>query len=106
MASYPPAACCTVGVKHEGEAMGEMTTIGESKLGQKKDIHANAQSVKSSVCLHFLSKGQVHRIRYSCNSRRDWQRIHKCATVRTAPSNVISIENANIPMPVLLTNSL
>jgi hypothetical protein len=30
MASNPPAQCCTVGVKHEGEASGELIKIGES----------------------------------------------------------------------------
>lgn len=29
MASHPPARCCTIGVKHEGEAKGEIKTIGD-----------------------------------------------------------------------------
>jgi len=29
MASNPPAQCCTIGVKHEGEASGELIKIGE-----------------------------------------------------------------------------
>lgn len=29
MASNPPAACCTVGVKHEGEAKGQFQQIGD-----------------------------------------------------------------------------
>jgi len=28
MASHPPAQCCTVGVKHEGEAKGSLKTLG------------------------------------------------------------------------------
>ena len=31
MASNPPGQCCTVGVKHEGEAKGEKKNIGDSK---------------------------------------------------------------------------
>nr|POE52019.1 hydrolase tropi [Quercus suber] len=32
MASHPPARCCTIGVKHEGEATGEIKTIsGKNK---------------------------------------------------------------------------
>lgn len=31
MASNPPAHCCTVGVRHEGEAKGEIKKIGESQ---------------------------------------------------------------------------
>jgi hypothetical protein len=30
MASHPPGKCCTIGVKHEGEAKGELTTIKDS----------------------------------------------------------------------------
>ena len=29
MASLPRAQCCTIGVKHEGEAVGEMKIIGD-----------------------------------------------------------------------------
>jgi len=29
MASHPPGACCITGVKHEGEAAGEMKSIGD-----------------------------------------------------------------------------
>lgn len=29
MASNPPAACCTIGVKHEGEAKGHIQQIGD-----------------------------------------------------------------------------
>ncbi|OCK83763.1 alpha/beta-hydrolase [Lepidopterella palustris CBS 459.81] len=29
MTSHPPAACCTVGVKHEGTAVGEIKKIGD-----------------------------------------------------------------------------
>jgi hypothetical protein len=32
MASNPPARCCTIGVKHEGEAKGEIKSIDNSKL--------------------------------------------------------------------------
>lgn len=32
MASNPPARCCTIGVKHEGTAKGEIKKIGGSKL--------------------------------------------------------------------------
>jgi hypothetical protein len=28
MASNPPGQCCTIGVKHEGEAKGEIKDIG------------------------------------------------------------------------------
>jgi hypothetical protein len=28
MASNPPGRCCTVGVKHEGEAKGELKDVG------------------------------------------------------------------------------
>ena len=31
MASNPPARCCTIGVKHEGEAKGEIKDIGKSR---------------------------------------------------------------------------
>jgi hypothetical protein len=31
MASHPPKLCCTVGVKHQGEATGEFKNIGDSK---------------------------------------------------------------------------
>jgi hypothetical protein len=31
MASNPGARCCTIGVKHEGEAKGEVKNIGNSK---------------------------------------------------------------------------
>jgi dienelactone hydrolase len=30
MASHPPKLCCTVGVKHQGEATGEFKNIGDS----------------------------------------------------------------------------
>ncbi|KAF2457445.1 dienelactone hydrolase family protein [Lineolata rhizophorae] len=30
MASHPPGQCCIVGVKHEGQATGEMKTIGDN----------------------------------------------------------------------------
>ena len=30
MASNPPGRCCTLGVKHEGEAKGEIKNIGKS----------------------------------------------------------------------------
>ncbi|KAF2203119.1 alpha/beta-hydrolase [Delitschia confertaspora ATCC 74209] len=29
MASHPPASCCTIGVKHEGNAVGEVKNIGD-----------------------------------------------------------------------------
>lgn len=29
MASNTPAACCTVGVKHEGEAKGQFQQVGD-----------------------------------------------------------------------------
>lgn len=29
MASNPPAACCAIGVKHEGEAKGQFEQIGD-----------------------------------------------------------------------------
>lgn len=29
MASNPPAVCCTVGVKHEGEAKGQIQQVGD-----------------------------------------------------------------------------
>jgi hypothetical protein len=29
MASLPPGSCCYRGVKHEGEAKGELTSIGD-----------------------------------------------------------------------------
>lgn len=32
MASNPPARCCTIGVKHEGEAKGELKDIGKSRF--------------------------------------------------------------------------
>ena len=32
MASHPPGKCCTIGVRHEGEAKGELTTIKDSTL--------------------------------------------------------------------------
>jgi hypothetical protein len=32
MASNPPAACCTVGVKHEGEAKGQFQQVGGGML--------------------------------------------------------------------------
>jgi hypothetical protein len=32
MASNPGARCCTIGVKHEGEAKGEIKDIGKSRL--------------------------------------------------------------------------
>lgn len=31
MASNPPGRCCTIGVKHEGDAKGELTKIGKSE---------------------------------------------------------------------------
>lgn len=30
MASNPPGRCCTIGVKHDGEAKGELKTINDS----------------------------------------------------------------------------
>lgn len=30
MASNPPGKCCSIGVKHEGEAKGEIKTINDS----------------------------------------------------------------------------
>jgi len=32
MASNPPGKCCTIGVKHQGEAKGQLTTIKGSML--------------------------------------------------------------------------
>lgn len=44
MASNPPAACCTVGVKHEGEAVGEFQQIGGGML------NSNNESPKEKSC--------------------------------------------------------
>jgi len=30
MASNPPGRCCTIGVKHDGEAKGELKTLNGS----------------------------------------------------------------------------
>lgn len=32
MASNPPGGCCTIGVKHEGEARGKIKNIDDSKF--------------------------------------------------------------------------
>ena len=34
MASNPPGRCCTIGVKHEGEAKGEIKNIDDSEFIQ------------------------------------------------------------------------
>jgi dienelactone hydrolase len=41
MASHPPAQCCTIGVKHEGEASGEITKLGSSKHPISRLLHAS-----------------------------------------------------------------
>jgi len=35
MASNNGARCCTIGVKHEGEAKGELKNIGKSESSQQ-----------------------------------------------------------------------
>lgn len=49
MASNPPGRCCTIGVKHEGEAKGELKTINGSMfpLRQIISISQSNQTPKS-----------------------------------------------------------
>jgi hypothetical protein len=49
MASHPPAQCCTIGVKHEGEASGKIEKIGDSKL----------TVLPSSLCEPYLTTPQL-----------------------------------------------
>lgn len=39
MASNPPGRCCTIGVKHEGEAKGKIETISNGM-----NVHISAQA--------------------------------------------------------------
>lgn len=38
MASNPPGRCCTIGVKHEGEAKGELKTINGGMLPPRRTL--------------------------------------------------------------------
>jgi hypothetical protein len=45
MASNPPGKCCTIGVKHEGEAKGELKTVnGSMFLSQIQTLHPQSHS--------------------------------------------------------------
>jgi hypothetical protein len=62
MASHPPAECCTIGVKHEGEAQGEMKKIGEGKFFVFFLIECSISDMHRRG-VFLVSKGQEHRKR-------------------------------------------
>jgi len=63
MTSHQPAACCTVGVKHEGEAVGELKKIGdiETYFSYPKDRSThNAILIITDVIGHKFLNVQLY----------------------------------------------
>ncbi|KAF2402313.1 esterase/lipase [Trichodelitschia bisporula] len=70
MASHPPQQCCTIGVKHEGEASGEITTIGgiETYVVYPKDKStANAVLLLTDVIGHKFINAQLIADQFAAN---------------------------------------
>ena len=53
MASNPPGRCCTIGVKHEGEAKGEIKDIGKSLYHQQQKDRAKSKLTNGVVSTYF-----------------------------------------------------
>jgi len=70
MASNPPAKCCTVGVKHEGEATGELKSIGDTEcyFAYPKDKStSNAILFLPDVIGHKFINAQLLADQYAAN---------------------------------------
>lgn len=53
MASNPPARCCTIGVKHEGEAKGEIKNIDSSSYYQQQNDRVKSKFTYATVSTYF-----------------------------------------------------
>ncbi|KAI9712349.1 MAG: hypothetical protein M1820_001562 [Bogoriella megaspora] len=65
MASNPPGQCCTIGVKHEGEAQGEIKNVGDvpTYFSYPKDKStANAVLILTDVIGHGFINAQLYDI--------------------------------------------
>ncbi|KAI9685846.1 MAG: hypothetical protein M1822_004124 [Bathelium mastoideum] len=70
MASNAPAQCCTIGVKHEGEAQGELKTIGNvsTYFSYPKDKStANAILLLTDVIGHKFINAQLIADQFAAN---------------------------------------
>ncbi|KAM0699736.1 hypothetical protein Q7P36_000739 [Cladosporium allicinum] len=70
MASHPPGKCCTIGVRHEGEAKGELTTIKDIpayiSYPENKDT-SNAIIILPDVMGHALINPQLIADQFAAN---------------------------------------
>jgi len=70
MTSHQPAACCTIGVKHEGEAVGELRKIGdiETYFSYPKDRSTqNAILIITDVIGHKFLNVQLIADQFAAN---------------------------------------
>lgn len=70
MTSHPPAACCTVGVKHEGTAVGEIKNIGNisTYFSYPKDRSThNAILIITDVIGHKFLNAQLIADQFAAN---------------------------------------
>ncbi|KAJ9649029.1 hypothetical protein H2199_000942 [Coniosporium tulheliwenetii] len=70
MTSHPPAQCCTIGVKHEGEAVGEIKNIGDTptyfSYPKDKSTH-NAVLILTDVIGHEFINVQLIADQFAAN---------------------------------------
>ncbi|EON67882.1 hypothetical protein W97_07379 [Coniosporium apollinis CBS 100218] len=70
MTSHPPAQCCTIGVKHEGEAVGEIKNVGDTptyfSYPKDKSTH-NAVLILTDVIGHEFINVQLIADQFAAN---------------------------------------
>ena len=100
MASNPGGRCCTIGVKHEGEAKGETKKIGESRPDSTPYHLASTMLITlCSLDLLLLPRGQADRKRHPHPPRRHRPRVHQRPAVSPAFQNPIRLLWLTHPLP-------
>ena len=61
MASNHPGQCCTIGVKHEGEAKGEIKDIEGSEFTRTSLIHIQRMLIDTSLGILLVPKRWIER---------------------------------------------
>ncbi|CAI7642425.1 unnamed protein product [Penicillium palitans] len=61
MASNPPAACCAIGIKHEGEAKGQLQQIGDVSLTVVVEVYISHPERSTKRAILLLTNVVGHR---------------------------------------------
>jgi len=62
MTSHQPGACCYKGVKHEGEAKGEIGTLGDFEIYTK---YPEDNSTEKGILMYVLHSPQTYRMSHT-----------------------------------------